>query len=247
MTAALARAGLCRASIRRPTSSGARTRACRSSRSISSSKQAGVLVRYMSYPGWGDGLRISVGTDEQVDACLTLLKIHASNAASLPALPALPCCSIALADFACCVSCSAGAESFCRRRGPYRRFFPYGRYDRSARQVRRDRSRRYDRIHVLRPDFPAKLRPQDGPRPRVSRGVRDSFAIWLLDWAIALGLRCVWLRRDRRAEEPISFVLPAANFQPIAADAYPTDNTPPATADPPTESLTPPPTPPTPD
>jgi histidinol-phosphate aminotransferase len=37
-------------------------------------KQAGVLVRYMLYPAWGDGLRISVGTDEQVDACLTLLR-----------------------------------------------------------------------------------------------------------------------------------------------------------------------------
>jgi histidinol-phosphate aminotransferase len=37
-------------------------------------KQAGVLVRYMSYPNWGDGLRITVGTDDQVDACLGLLK-----------------------------------------------------------------------------------------------------------------------------------------------------------------------------
>ena len=37
-------------------------------------KQAGVLVRYMLYPGWGDGLRITVGSDEQVDACLGLLK-----------------------------------------------------------------------------------------------------------------------------------------------------------------------------
>ncbi|MGD9635253.1 MAG: histidinol-phosphate transaminase [Pirellulales bacterium] len=37
-------------------------------------KAAGVLVRYMNYGGWGDGLRISVGTDEQVDACLGLLK-----------------------------------------------------------------------------------------------------------------------------------------------------------------------------
>lgn len=37
-------------------------------------KQAGVLVRYMLYAGWGDGLRISVGTDEQVDACLNLLR-----------------------------------------------------------------------------------------------------------------------------------------------------------------------------
>jgi histidinol-phosphate aminotransferase len=37
-------------------------------------KQQQVLVRYMQYPRWGDGLRISVGTDEQVDACLSLLK-----------------------------------------------------------------------------------------------------------------------------------------------------------------------------
>ncbi|MCO6455833.1 MAG: histidinol-phosphate transaminase [Pirellulaceae bacterium] len=33
-----------------------------------------VLVRYMDYPNWGDGLRISVGTDDQIDACLTLLR-----------------------------------------------------------------------------------------------------------------------------------------------------------------------------
>jgi len=33
-----------------------------------------VLVRYMNYPGWGDGLRISVGTDEQIEAALCLLK-----------------------------------------------------------------------------------------------------------------------------------------------------------------------------
>jgi histidinol-phosphate aminotransferase len=37
-------------------------------------KDAGVLVRYMGYPDWGDGLRISVGTDEQVDACLSLMR-----------------------------------------------------------------------------------------------------------------------------------------------------------------------------
>ena len=29
-----------------------------------------ILVRYMDYPDWGDGLRISVGTDEQMEACL---------------------------------------------------------------------------------------------------------------------------------------------------------------------------------
>jgi histidinol-phosphate aminotransferase len=33
-----------------------------------------ILVRYMDYPGWSDGLRISVGTDDQVDACLALLR-----------------------------------------------------------------------------------------------------------------------------------------------------------------------------
>ena len=33
-----------------------------------------ILVRYMDYAGWGDGLRISVGTDEQIDACLAILK-----------------------------------------------------------------------------------------------------------------------------------------------------------------------------
>ena len=37
-------------------------------------KRERVLVRYMRYEGWGDGLRISVGTDEQMDACLGLLK-----------------------------------------------------------------------------------------------------------------------------------------------------------------------------
>jgi histidinol-phosphate aminotransferase len=37
-------------------------------------KATGIYVRYLSYPSWGDGLRISVGTDEQVDACLTLIR-----------------------------------------------------------------------------------------------------------------------------------------------------------------------------
>lgn len=36
-------------------------------------KQQGVLVRYMKYSRWREGLRISVGTDEQLDACLSLL------------------------------------------------------------------------------------------------------------------------------------------------------------------------------
>lgn len=37
-------------------------------------KQNQILIRYMDFPDWGDGLRISVGTDEQVDACLLVLQ-----------------------------------------------------------------------------------------------------------------------------------------------------------------------------
>ncbi|TWT53198.1 Histidinol-phosphate aminotransferase [Rubripirellula amarantea] len=33
-----------------------------------------ILVRYMQFPDWGDGLRISVGTDDQIDACLMMLE-----------------------------------------------------------------------------------------------------------------------------------------------------------------------------
>ena len=36
-------------------------------------KDQRILVRYMDYPDWGDGLRISVGTDDQIAACLGLL------------------------------------------------------------------------------------------------------------------------------------------------------------------------------
>ncbi|TWT33708.1 Histidinol-phosphate aminotransferase [Posidoniimonas corsicana] len=36
-------------------------------------KEQGVLVRYMRYDHWGDGLRVSVGTDAQIDALLALL------------------------------------------------------------------------------------------------------------------------------------------------------------------------------
>ena len=42
-------------------------------------KSHGILVRYMNYPGWGDGLRISVGTDEQTDRCLALVEEYLSN------------------------------------------------------------------------------------------------------------------------------------------------------------------------
>lgn len=37
-------------------------------------KASRILVRYMNYAGWGDGLRISVGTDEQNEACLAMIR-----------------------------------------------------------------------------------------------------------------------------------------------------------------------------
>lgn len=37
-------------------------------------KSKRILVRYMQYPEWGDGLRISVGTDDQIEACLATLR-----------------------------------------------------------------------------------------------------------------------------------------------------------------------------
>jgi histidinol-phosphate aminotransferase len=36
-------------------------------------KSRGILVRYMNYAPWGDGLRISVGTDGEIDALLLVL------------------------------------------------------------------------------------------------------------------------------------------------------------------------------
>lgn len=36
-------------------------------------KRDRILIRYMNYRDWGEGLRISVGTDDQVDACLSRL------------------------------------------------------------------------------------------------------------------------------------------------------------------------------
>jgi histidinol-phosphate aminotransferase len=37
-------------------------------------KSQRILVRYMKYPNWQDGLRISVGDDAQIDALLAALK-----------------------------------------------------------------------------------------------------------------------------------------------------------------------------
>jgi histidinol-phosphate aminotransferase len=37
-------------------------------------KAHGILVRFMHYAGWGDGLRISVGTDDEIDAFLSIMK-----------------------------------------------------------------------------------------------------------------------------------------------------------------------------
>ncbi|MEN6405944.1 MAG: histidinol-phosphate transaminase [Thermoguttaceae bacterium] len=42
-------------------------------------KRQGILVRYMNYPGWGDGLRISVGTDAEIDTLLEKLKAPVPN------------------------------------------------------------------------------------------------------------------------------------------------------------------------
>ncbi len=33
-----------------------------------------ILVRYMDFGDWGDGLRVSVGTDDQIDACLLMIQ-----------------------------------------------------------------------------------------------------------------------------------------------------------------------------
>ena len=37
-------------------------------------KAQGILIRSMSYAGWGDGLRITVGTDDEIDAFLAVMK-----------------------------------------------------------------------------------------------------------------------------------------------------------------------------
>jgi histidinol-phosphate aminotransferase len=37
-------------------------------------KNLGILVRYMDYPSWGEGLRISVGTEEQTEQCLDFIE-----------------------------------------------------------------------------------------------------------------------------------------------------------------------------
>ena len=37
-------------------------------------KRQRILVRYMVYPGWSDGLRVTVGTDEEIDACVARLR-----------------------------------------------------------------------------------------------------------------------------------------------------------------------------
>ena len=36
-------------------------------------KDQGILVRYMNYPNWGDGLRITVGTTDQINALLAVM------------------------------------------------------------------------------------------------------------------------------------------------------------------------------
>ena len=69
-------------------------------------------------------------------------------------------------------------------------------------------------------------------------GVRDNYRKSVARPALALWL-ALGVGMTVRAEEPISFVLPAANFQPVASDAYEADFTPPAEPMP-AETLTPP-------
>jgi histidinol-phosphate aminotransferase len=45
-------------------------------------KSNGILVRYMNYKDWGDGLRISVGTDDQIDKCLKYIETYMSQSNS---------------------------------------------------------------------------------------------------------------------------------------------------------------------
>ncbi|TWT83124.1 Histidinol-phosphate aminotransferase [Planctomycetes bacterium CA13] len=42
-------------------------------------KKNQILVRYMQFPDWGDGLRISVGTDDQIDALFIMLESYLRN------------------------------------------------------------------------------------------------------------------------------------------------------------------------
>jgi len=37
-------------------------------------KRNRILVRYMNYPAWGDGLRISIGADAEMEACLKVIR-----------------------------------------------------------------------------------------------------------------------------------------------------------------------------
>ncbi|KAA5544687.1 histidinol-phosphate transaminase [Roseiconus nitratireducens] len=37
-------------------------------------KKNQILVRYMNFPDWGDGIRISIGTDEQTEACMMMIE-----------------------------------------------------------------------------------------------------------------------------------------------------------------------------
>jgi histidinol-phosphate aminotransferase len=37
-------------------------------------KRNRILVRYMNYPAWGEGLRISIGADAEMEACLSVIK-----------------------------------------------------------------------------------------------------------------------------------------------------------------------------
>jgi histidinol-phosphate aminotransferase len=42
-------------------------------------KQSRILVRYMNYPGWTDGLRISVGANQEIEQLLQQLQLHINH------------------------------------------------------------------------------------------------------------------------------------------------------------------------
>ena len=92
------------------------------------------------------------------------------------------------------------------------------------------------------PQSPAARPTQTQGVPGVAKLVHNPVA----RGTVALGLALFGICATSRGEEPISFVLPAANFQPVAADAYPAEIAPPQPPIP-DELLTPPPTEPTPD
>ena len=122
---------------------------------VEASRRAGAVHEV---PGWGDGLRITVGTDEQVDACLALLAHFgltpaalARTSATLPVDWSLkrPVRSASAIGSAIVLHSAYSAQGnritwrVVVRHARDNRFNPYGPYNRSARQVRHRRTCRF--------------------------------------------------------------------------------------------------------